>query len=324
MSAYERYVSGLNSHFWDYVESDPDIYVGLLDTDERSDRRPPVFKATHIGRNILIPPNATPEHCVSIENTLPKKERHRFFGSMRSSQALAQSIFGNLIALGKMDLLNDLESDEGLPAFFDDLGDASVELEHAVDHLGEPRPTSVDMWVDGSKRVAVECKLTEPDFGTCSRPRLKPQRDNNYERDYCDGTYASQQGRVSRCSLTEIGVQYWSYIPEILTWDSTADTNPCPLRDTYQLIRNVLAACITTDGQIETEKSHALTIYDARNPSFQEGGKADGQWKNAKLGLIDKKNLRSCSWQRLINHISKDPDLHWLADALEAKYGFYP
>jgi hypothetical protein len=324
MSAYETYVSRLNSHFWDYVGSDPDLYVGLLDTDERSDRRPPVFKAPHIGRNILFPPDATPEYCLSIEDTLPKQERHRFFGSMRSSQALAQSFFGNLIALGKMDLLNDLESDEGLPAFFDDLGEATVKLEHAVDHLGEPRSTAIDMWVDGSKRVAVECKLTEPDFGTCSRPRLQPHRDNNYERDYCDGTYASQRGRVSRCSLTEIGVQYWTYIPEILTWDCTAGMNPCPLRDTYQLIRNVLAACVTTDGQIEPEKAHALTIYDARNPSFQEGGKANRQWHNTKQALRNQKNLRACSWQRLMKHISADPDLRWMTDGLNIKYGLHP
>ncbi|HYQ70653.1 MAG TPA: hypothetical protein VET88_01865 [Gammaproteobacteria bacterium] len=320
MSAYDAYIRSLNRHFWDYVESDPDLFAGLLDTGESTDRRPPVFKAPFADRNILIPHGATPEDCLSIEDTLPKQERHRFFGSMRSSQALAQSVFGNLIALGKMDVLSDLESDEGLPAFFYDLGEATVKLEHAVEHLDEPRPTSIDLWVEGSKRVAVECKLSEPDFGTCSRPRLKPHRDNNYERNYCDGTYASQRGRVSRCSLTETGVQYWTYAPEILSWDSTTDMNPCPLRETYQLIRNILAACVTTDGQIEMEKAHALTIYDARNPSFQHGGTANRQWHTAKSALRNNGNLRSCSWQRLLLHIYRDPDLHWLVGALNAKY----
>jgi hypothetical protein len=268
MSAYDTYIRRLNRHFRDYVESDPDLFAGLLDTDESTDRRPPVFKAPFAGQNILIAPVTTPENCLSIEDTLPKQERHRFFGSMRSSQALAQSVFGNLIAQGKMDVLGDLESDEGLPAFFDDLGDAKVALEHAVWHLGEPRSTSIDLWAEDSKRVAIECKLSEPDFGTCSRPRLQLHKDNNYERDYCDGTYASQRGRMSRCSLTEIGVQYWTYIPEILNWNSTTDMNPCPLRDTYQLIRNVLAACVTTDGKIEMEKAHALTIYDALNAKY--------------------------------------------------------
>jgi hypothetical protein len=126
---------------------------------------------------------------------------------------------------------------------------------------------------------------------------------------------------MSRCSLTEIGIRYWTYIPEILTWNSTTDIKPCPLRDTYQLVRNVQAACVTTDGQIETEIAHALTIYDARNPSFQNGGTANRQWLAAKSALRNNENLRSCSWQRLLMHISRVPDLGWLVDALNAKYG---
>ena len=65
-----------------------------------------------------------------------------------------------------------------------------------------------------------------------------------------------------------------------------------------------------------------LTIYDARNPSFQNGGKANRQWLAAKSALKNHENLRSCSWQRLLMHISEDPDLCWMVDALNAKYGF--
>ena len=39
MSAYDTYIKELNRHFRDYVESDPDLYVVLLDTDERSDKK---------------------------------------------------------------------------------------------------------------------------------------------------------------------------------------------------------------------------------------------------------------------------------------------
>lgn len=38
----------------------------------------------------------------------------------------------------------------------------------------EPRPTSIDVLLTkGDHRVAVECKFTEAEFGTCSRPRLR-------------------------------------------------------------------------------------------------------------------------------------------------------
>jgi len=40
MSAYDTYIRRLNRHFWDYVESDPDLFAGHLDTDEANNRRP--------------------------------------------------------------------------------------------------------------------------------------------------------------------------------------------------------------------------------------------------------------------------------------------
>jgi hypothetical protein len=97
---------------------------------------------------------------------------------------------------------------------------------------------------------------------------------------------------------------------------------PCPLGETYQLVRNILAACITPDQRIETGNAHALVIYDARNPAFQEGGKANRQWLAVKGALRNPDSLRSCSWQRLISHISRDAGLRWMVDALNAKYGF--
>jgi hypothetical protein len=230
-------------------------------------------------------------------------------------------VFGNLIAAGKTALLKGLETEEGLPAFFDNIGEASLQLEYAVDHLGEPRSTSIDLWVEGFRRVAVECKLTEPEFGSCSRPRLRPS-EPNYARDHCDGSYTQQRGRETRCALTEIGDRYWTYIPELFVWRNLADLRPCPLDDTYQLIRNVLAACVTKDGKIDSRNAHALTLYDARNPSYQDGGKAHSQWLVVKSALRDPKNLRTLSWQRLIAHLSRDSDLAWLCDALNAKYGF--
>ena len=135
---------------------------------------------------------------------------------MRSSQARAQSVFGSLAALGKAGVLAGLTTDDELPTV---RSGVTVQMEYLVEHLGEPRSTSVDVWLDdGEQRVAVECKFTEREFGRCSRPTLRPGKDANYARDHCDGSYTRQRGRRTHCSLTEIGVRYWEYLPELFDW----------------------------------------------------------------------------------------------------------
>ena len=56
---------------------------------------------------------------------------------------------------------------------------------------------------------------------------------------------------------------------------------PCPLDGTYQLARNVLAACVRPDGTVDANGGHALVIYDDRNPAFLPGGEAAWQWEAA-------------------------------------------
>ena len=187
-----------------------------------------------------------------------------------------------------------------------------------MSHLGEPRPTSVDVWIKSEHRIAVECKLTEPEFGSCSRPRLKQGLDSYY----CDGTYTRQNHRKTRCSLTEIGVEYWRYIPELFLWRNDEDVSPCHLRDTYQLIRNILADCVAPDGTIDTTHSYALVVYDANNPSFQGGGLARKQFEAARAALKVPALLRSCSWQSLLDHLESSGEMSWLTGKLRAKYGF--
>ena len=295
MNSEKGYLKSLVHQFWDYAEAELILEEPLLDSEQRDERRPPVFRKDKEARNLLIPPGANSKYRAAVEATIPLKERHRWFRSMKSSQAVAQSVFGNLIVSGKLSLLESLESDQGLPAFCDNLAKASVQLEYSVKHLGEPRPTSVDLWVNGSRRIAVECKLTEEDFGTCSRPRLKEGKDSNFSRDHCDGNYTRQRARQSRCSLTEIGVRYWDHVSGLFDWSGNDDLVPCPLSSTYQLVRNVLAACVSPDGYIDTNKAHALIIYDARNPSFQSGGVANNQWNAARAALKEPGLLRSCS-----------------------------
>lgn len=306
MTTRNEYLALLNHQFWDYASSERITSKSLLDRNQRTDKRPPVFCKFSESTNILVPPACDEDACTAIEATLPLKERHRHFAGMKSSQALAQSVFGNLMVSGHLENLSGLMTGQGLPAFFTDVDSATAQLEYGVTHLGEPRPTSVDLWIAGPYRIAIEYKLTEPDFGTCSRPRLRANKDKNYFRDYCDGNYRKQMGRVERCSLTEIGVEYWEYVPQLFNWHSEIDLVPCPLCDTYQLVRNILAACVLPIGVIDAQNAHVLVVYDERNPSFQDGGNANKQWKTTRAALKDPSLPRSCSWQLIVNHLSQD------------------
>ena len=240
--AFDRYLIRLVDQLWDYRARAYGADEGLFDGPRRQAARPPVFRAEAADRNVLVPPEADPVTASRIRRAIPQGERHRWFGSMRSSQALAQTVFANLQASGELAALAEWTDDEGLPVFPDGAR-GEMHLEQTIGHLREPRPTQVDVWFEGSTRVAVECKLTEAEVGSCSRPRRPPA-----DPGHCDGTYHRQQDRAARCTLTEIGVAYWDFIPRLLRWPADRDLAPCPLHHTYQLARNLLAACVTPDG----------------------------------------------------------------------------
>ncbi len=188
--------------------------------------------------------------------------------------------------------------------------------------LREPRPTSIDVLLAGPhRRVAIECKFTEPDFGTFSRPRLRPT-DKSYAAQHCDRSYRSQAGRSARCALTGIGVQYWDHLPKLFAWSADRDHVPCPFGEVYQLARNALAAVVTSDGEVDPARGHALLVYDARNPAFGVGGKADRQWEDATAACLVPGLMRRLSWQRLLGFVSDAPELGWLIDGVRTKYGF--
>jgi len=276
--------------------------------------RPPVFLAEHATSNLLLPPDA--DLASFVVKMVPAAARHRWFRSMKSSQALTQSVFGALAATGHLAALGALTAECGRSAFTETPNLLHMTLERHVNWLGEPRPTSIDVCFEGPQyRIAVECKLSESVFGACSRPRLP--RDNP---SYCDGTYTVQHGRRTRCALTEIGVQYWQHAPAVFNWNPDVDHSPCPLAWPYQLVRNVLAATVRKD-RVETASGHALIIYDERNPAFWPGGDARSAYDAVRAALRDPGLLRTVSWQRVIGQLSAVRDLRWLVDGLEAKYG---
>ena len=236
--------------------------------------QPPVFKTEHALQNVLVRPDAGPAELGAVRSAIPEGLHHKWFRSMASSQALAQSVFANLRFHNKLGLLADLRGEDRLPPFPSGLvrpwaGSTPFEMEYRVNYLGEPRPTSVDVMFDGVYRVAVEVKLSEGEVGACSRPRLRPT-DSSYESDHCDGTYTRQRGRDDRCALTARGIAYWRYIAELFTWPAGMDLRPCPLHATYQLVRNILAACVRPNGELDPA-AHAVLLYDRAQPRVRPG-----------------------------------------------------
>jgi len=86
-------------------------------------------------------------------------------------------------------------------------------------------------------------------------------------------------------------------------------------------MRNILAACVRTNGKVDQEMGHAVVIYDARNPKFQKNGEAYSIFEDTRYYLRNPKNLRKCSWQKLIDHIRHKGEMGWLTEQLSFKYG---
>ena len=313
MTSYAEYERAVCEALWTWADGH---HGGELDGGKR---RPPVLAKEFALKGVLVPPNRSKAN--DIRAAIPGNQRHRWFRSLKSSQALAQSVFGAVRAFDRLDLLQNVSAECGRPAFFEDHRCWTLDFEHEVCCLGEPRPTSIDVLLRGSqKRVAIECKFTEQDFGTCSRPRLRPS-DTAYSEQHCDGSYRVQRGRRERCALAEIGVRYWEHLPQLFDWPADRNHVPCPLGDVYQLARNALAAALTPDGELDPATGHALVVYDARNPEFWENGKAGRQWTLATAACRVPGLMRRVSWQRLMLAIARAPELAYLVDGVGRKYG---
>jgi hypothetical protein len=302
--------------YWAYTaEEFPGGDSPLDDVTPRTDR-PPVFKKLSASLNIITPNVLGPSEVRSLHKMIPPEKRHRWFRSMSSSHALAQSFFGTLSVIGKDRLLEDVETEEGDKPFGPGQGvRSSIELEVAVDHLGEPRPTSIDVSFRGARHVGIEVKLTEGMVGACSRPRLM-----TYDPQYCNGSCTYQLGRRSRCSLSEIGVRYWEHLPKLFRIDSTVDHLACPLDRTYQLVRNVLSVCILTDGT-PAPNGQVVLLCDDRNPSFHAEGSGERAYRIVREALLEPSRYQRCSWQTLAGILRGDRELAVLSDHLDRKYG---
>ncbi|MEG9861847.1 MAG: hypothetical protein V6Z81_05010 [Parvularculales bacterium] len=306
------YKDDVSERLWAWAQRK---HEGQLDGIEK-EGRPPVLLKEFEAENILIAPDGL--HAEEVRAAIPKGKRHRWFRSLRSSQALAQSVFANVKAYGRLDLLQSVRAECGRPAFYHDNQSWTLDLEQKITTLNEPRPTEIDVLFQSSdRRVAVECKFMETEFGTCSRTGLSKD-----DAQYCNGNYEIQQSRKERCALTEIEIKYWQYLPELFDWSSDMDYAPCPFGETYQLARNALAAMLSPTGEFDLTSGHMLIVYDQRNPAFQTRGSGEQQWQKALASCRVPGLLRRISWQRLLSAFTGVEELKWLPDELEQKYGF--
>ncbi len=67
-----------------------------------------------------------------------------------------------------------------------------------------------------------------------------------------------------------------------------------------------------------------MVVYDARNPAYGPGGKADDQWRAAAGACRVPGLLRRVSWQRIATAIAGERNLGWLAAGLAEKHGIAP
>lgn len=309
------------ANLWEYQQKHFPDWEKYFDMPNKQNKRPPVFLKDMEDNNLLIDPTMEASQRYRIINMIPKKARHRWFRSMKSSQALVQSVFGNLAANGLLGSLLDLKNENGELLFGDyDVDFEKLTFEHIARNLGEHTPSSIDVFIPGGNQIVIESKFSESEFGCCSQPQLTKKKPN-YEVDYCNGTYTRQRGREKRCSLSEKLIRYWEYVPKAFKWGNDIDLDPCPLFRNYQLVRNIMVACLLPNGEFSMDNGHVIVIYDSRNPSFHEGGKCHISFEETKNSLRLPSLLKKCSWQTIINHLRGKDILPWLTEQLREKYG---
>ncbi|MDA8587071.1 hypothetical protein N9L47_12560 [Rhodobacteraceae bacterium] len=303
--------ASLQRHWWQYAIALPQEN---LDGNQKSGR-PPVASPEAPSVNLMLPDDEV--IAGKIESEIQPKDRHRHFRSFRSSQALAQSVFGEFKASGRMDLLSTIPAECGRPAFGAVTSDTSLSMEVDVHTLNEPRSTQLDVYLETDDyRVAVECKFCETEFGKCSR--VRPQRSGS---PLCDGNYTRQQDRQTRCALSEIGIRYWDLIPKYFAWDANEDHCPCPLLPSYQIVRNVLASIVKDDGGDCSSNGHPIFVYDARHPAYKPNGAADAQLRQAAEACRVPGLIRRVTWQEIARACEGTEEMAWLVEALSQKHG---
>lgn len=317
VSEYNSYLKNLNWRYWEYQEENFQTWENYFDKPNNDFDRVPVFQRTKAHFNIIMNPDYSEYERERITKLIDNIEKHRWFPSMNSSQALTMNILGNLYISNKIDDLLDLQCDEG--ESFLEIGKISkdqIEFEKKINYLGERRKSSIDVFISGHHQIAIECKYTERKFGSCSSPTYKKVHPN-----YCDGNFYEREEQKERCPKSKAKALYWDYIPLFFDWEKDGEISHCPLDQNYQLVRTILSAAMRQEDSSSYPNGHAVLIYDNRNPESLPGGKMYKAYTETKQALFDPRMLRKISWQRIVNRMRGEKSLSWLTTQLYEKYG---
>ena len=103
------YIVGLRKNFSEYRKISFAGQDNLFEN--RVDGDAVVFKREFSERNLIIPQCSALERAQIIEK-IPRAKRHKHFGSMQSSQALTQSVFGAIEVFNLLHLMSLLRIQE--------------------------------------------------------------------------------------------------------------------------------------------------------------------------------------------------------------------
>lgn len=305
----------LQKIWWSYADANPEK---ALDGKHKEGRPPVVSRWSD---NLILP--SENEKSSEIKKLIKSSDRHVWFESFRSSQALAQSVFGAFKVTGKLDLLSEVTAECGRPAFGKMLPDTKLLMETSVGTLFNEtgKKTQMDVLLASHLyKVVVECKFFELKFSTCSKTKNN-KKNGEIE---CNGSYTRQKGRKRRCYYSEHKASYWKFIPKLFDWNANQDLIPCPFDETNQIVRNVLASVIGEDGKVNPSKGHTTFIYDNRNPVYKINGAAYIQFQKAAEACRVPGLMRRVSWQEIIRVCVGQSDFDWLLQELGKKHDIKP
>ncbi|MBW7934319.1 MAG: hypothetical protein H3C62_12100 [Gemmatimonadaceae bacterium] len=226
-------------------------------------------------------------------------------GLPQSSQALALDLFETVRGLASASAILDAWSDL-LGCSMGDTITITPEVEIKRELLGEPRPTQVDVLLDGQRSVTLlECKFTEPDGGSCSQTqkRLNLRLPGTPPAAQCNGRYEEQMnpftGQSARCVLTAKGVRYWDFIPKVLDIRADVDHSPkCPFAGgAYQWMRNLVGAYALATT---SHRAGAFAIVYADGVFPMAKKLKTKEWATFVAQVTGTVPLRSASYQALV------------------------
>jgi hypothetical protein len=284
-SSYRIYAKRLIEHYSAYYVRYPKL---------RCARHP--YSACSVGA-------ALPNGFAALQQLLPPKSVHIHARSARSSQSLALGLLGAAA-----------HRDPSLIWFWSALGLAHevseatyYRFERTLDSadLNErPRVSQIDFTAETSRYfAAVECKWSEPGFGTCSCER---EREGSPE----PGAFCAERVRVRN--------KYWLTAQDVFGLrDERLPLFGCPISASYQAVRT--AAAVRHLAGTRRQAVFVL-LFDSNNPYFRRTGDWPG-WPGlleetvAAYNVCHRFVFKAISWQDLIRRLPLSSQVRkWAAE----------